>query len=61
MVVLYSVGQAKLPFEKQIKRFLLGVLKCVCICCKKCWIEARKATTEAGTAIAGFSGDVVNC
>ena len=59
MAALCYVGQAKLPFEKQIKQFLLGVVKCIFICCRKCWIETRKATTEAGTAVAAFSGDVI--
>lgn len=48
-----------MPFEKQIKQFLIGVLKCVFICCRKCWIEARKVTAEAGTAVGAFSVEVL--
>jgi len=48
-----------MPFEKQIKQFLLGVLRCVFICCRKCWIETRKATVEAGTAVGALTGDVL--
>lgn len=52
------VGQTRMPFEKQIKQFLLGVLRCVTICCRKCLIEARKVTAEAGTAAGAFAGEV---
>ena len=58
--VLCYAGQTKMPFEKQIKQFLLGVLRCVFICCRKCMIEARKATAEAGTAVGALAGDVYN-
>ena len=47
-----------MPFEKQIKQFLLGVLRCLSICCRKCWIETRKATAEVGTAAGAFAGEV---
>jgi len=52
------IGQAKFPFEDTIKEFLLGCLRCICICCKKGWIETKKATAEAGTAAAALTGDV---
>ncbi|XP_065919343.1 hapless 2-like [Dysidea avara] len=55
--ILYT-GQAKFPFEDQIKQFFLGILKCICICCKKGWIEAKKTTIEAGTAAAALTGDI---
>jgi len=55
---MFDIGQAKFPFEDQIKEFLLGCLRCICICCKKGWIETKKATTEAGTAAAALTGDV---
>ena len=47
-----------MPFEKQIKQFLLGTLRCVSICCRKCFIEARKATAEVGTAAGALAGEV---
>ena len=56
--VTYYVGQTKMPFEKQIKQFLLGTLRCVSICCRKCFIEARKATAEVGTAAGALAGEV---